>query len=509
MATLHSTAAIPRQATDNARWTLHKVFLLSPQFALGDALLEIAKNTVQAQVLSRFGMDTYKNPFETDLILYHCVALVLVGLFMLLLNLAIEYNCFDHWICSWRNRAVLNVEMEDLEVAAERKRVEASARDRDRPVTLHTIGNINAGFVDTESKKGSIKQIVSPMCDVAQCVGLGRTYRGVTSRIALKSLYLGIPPGQCTALLGQNGAGKSTTFALLSGELRATCGRVVLNGSAVTSRQICSGLISYCPQSDALDPLLTVTQTLQFYCRLRGIADVNEVVKRTLQTFDLRKYSRQRCGTLSGGNRRKLCTAVAFMGRAPLVLLDEPTSGMDPGSRWCVARGVRAACAARRGVLLSTHALEDARVLASRVALLRDGALCALAPLDQCLQRFGSGHVVSARAERGGAARLWLEVRARAPQAQLQAMHHNTLQFLVPTKANVEGKEVVTQLSDVFRLLAALQGTAELDDYTLNASSLDQMFLNFSDRSDRTITADEPPMSARRNSDQLESVTAL
>ncbi|KOB78400.1 putative ATP-binding cassette [Operophtera brumata] len=83
------------QATDNARWVLHKVFMLSPQFALGDCLLEIAKNTIQAQVLYRFGMDTYKNPLSSNLIAIHVCYLLAVGTAFLLLNLAIEYGYFD------------------------------------------------------------------------------------------------------------------------------------------------------------------------------------------------------------------------------------------------------------------------------------------------------------------------------------------------------------------------------------------------------------------------------
>ncbi|KAJ2941105.1 hypothetical protein O0L34_g10339 [Tuta absoluta] len=84
-------------ATDNARWTLHKILLLCPQFVLGDGMLEIAKNTVQAQVLIRFGMDTYRDPLTTDLIMYHYIALVLVGTALLLLNLAMEYDYFE-WL---------------------------------------------------------------------------------------------------------------------------------------------------------------------------------------------------------------------------------------------------------------------------------------------------------------------------------------------------------------------------------------------------------------------------
>ncbi|KAJ8721111.1 hypothetical protein PYW08_006576 [Mythimna loreyi] len=505
-------------ATDNARWALHKLFMLAPQFALGDGLLDIAKNTIQAQVLSRFGMDTYRDPLNSTLLALHYSYLVVMGTVLLFLNLAIEHGYFDSLVVRFRPEIIPPVvggEMEPVEVSAERKRVHAS-RALHAPLRVNTIGNINRGFVHTEGKKNSMQRVVSPTSDAAQCVELSKCYPGFSGqRVALRNLTLGIPPGQCTALLGQNGAGKSTTFSMLTGEVRPSSGQLYLNNELVDANQLCTGLISYCPQSDALDPLLTVTETLQFYCRLRGIAEQDEVIKRTISMFDLGRYSSARSGTLSGGNKRKLCTAIAFMARTPLVLLDEPTSGMDPVSRGCVARGVVAACARARGVLLSTHALDDARRLAARVALLRAGELVALAPLDECLNRFGGGYVVQCRVARGSPRAAWRQVSARAPHAQLRVLHQHALHFLMPNVTQVNQKEVVTRLSDIFRLMAELQGSCDIEDYTVNQSSLEQMFLSFTDKSDVESDAVEveplpPPETIRPpDSEELADVTSL
>ncbi|XP_060806371.1 uncharacterized protein LOC106140036 isoform X2 [Amyelois transitella] len=364
------------EATDNARWVLHKIFMLSPQFALGDGLLEIAKNTIQAQVLGRFGMETYRDPFSSDLIALHCTALVVVGTFLMLLNLAVEYDYFEGILARFSKESIpeQSGEMEEVEVSEERRRVKnAISRAGDAQVTLRTIGNINAGFVNTEDcNKKSPKRMASADSDVAACVDLSKVYWTLGKpRVAVRALTLGFPAGQCTALLGQNGAGKSTTFAMLTGQVRPSSGQVYLHGRPVSARQLCQGHISYCPQSDAIDPLMTVRETLIMYCRLRGITEQDDVIRRTLDAFSLSRYGDVRCGALSGGNKRKLCAAIAMMGRNDLVLLDEPTSGMDPASRACVRRAVRAACARGRGVLLSTHALADARRLAARVALLR------------------------------------------------------------------------------------------------------------------------------------------
>ncbi|XP_063895450.1 uncharacterized protein LOC110380322 [Helicoverpa armigera] len=503
------------ETTDHVRYVLHKIFLLAPQFALGDGLLEIAKNTIQAQVLSRFGMDTYRDPLGSSLVLYHYIYLVVVGTILLLLNLAIEYSCFDTIMARLRPEHIpsSSSELEAHEVNAERARVR-SARTHARapPLRLNTIGNINRGFIHTEGKKNSMQRIVSPCSDAAQCEDLGKLYRALAGpRLAVANLTLGIPPGQCTALLGQNGAGKSTTFSMLTGEVRPSAGQLYLNNEPVTSTQLCRGLISYCPQSDALDSLMTVEETLQLYCRLRGIADQAEVIKRTVDVFELGRYSHVRTGALSGGNRRKLCAALAFMARTPLVLLDEPTSGMDPVSRGCVSRGVRAACGRARGVLLSTHALPDARRLAARVALLRAGRLVALASLDDCLTRFGGGYVVACRVS-GGAGAAWRGVRSRAPHAVLRVLHERELHFLIPSHVTVDKKEITTRLSDIFRLMAELQGTCDIEDYTINQSSLEQMFLSFTDKSDIPDTVEVEPLptpTAIRHTDDLDTVTSL
>ncbi|XP_068622894.1 uncharacterized protein ldd [Battus philenor] len=504
--------------TDNARWVLHKILMLSPQFVLGDGVLEIAKNTIQAQVLGQFGMDTYLDPLFGDLIVYHYVALILVGTFLFLLNLAIEYDCFEVIFVKFRSEKIEPLAENELdpEVLQERQQVLASHV----PLRLKTIGNINAGFVDIEEKCGSLKSQTSTHSDVAQCVRLSKAFPTLGGlRVAVRDLTLGIPPGQCTALLGQNGAGKSTTFSMLTGQLRPSSGSIYLGDKRVNPQDLCKGLISYCPQSDAVDPLMTVRETLKFYCRLRGITDEDDVIRRTIEMFDLTKYRDVRSGKLSGGNKRKLCTAVAFMGRTPLVLLDEPTSGMDPGSRASVSRGVQRACNAGRGVLLSTHALDDARRLAARVALLQDGKLRALAPLEQCLRRFGGGQAVWWRIRDGGVHAAWRRLQSSAPHAQLQAMHRNALHFLLPTDSVVDGKQVTTKLSDVFRLTAELQSACDIEDFTVNQSSLDQMFLNFAGSSQSRGTdieevrtpspAVSPPLSRRASHEDLSTVTAL
>ncbi|XP_038218742.1 uncharacterized protein LOC119837297 [Zerene cesonia] len=531
-------------ATDHARWVLHKVLMLIPQFVFADGLLEIAKNTIQAQVLGQFGMDTYRDPLTDTVVRYHYISLVAVGSVLFLFNLTIEYNYFDDMFNWLYSRKALSAgasgragSERGADVAREERRVAAAAA----PLRLRTIGNINAGFIDSEELKSSSLKRAQSSASVAgdasaggagggACAGGGgrdaiallhasRVFAGARGpRLAVDDLTLGVPLGQCTALLGQNGAGKSTTFALLTGELRASAGAALLAERPAARRRLARGDISYCPQQDALDPLLTVQETLRFYCQLRGLTQQDEVINSTMEQFALRKYAAARCGALSGGNKRKVCAAVAFMGRNPLVLLDEPTSGMDPGSRARVGAACARAAGAGRAVLLSTHALRDARA-ASRVALLRDARLHALASLGDSLARFGGGYAVGARASAegagaGGAAgaqQAWARVRERIPHATLTVAHQAALHFIVPSVATVEGKQVRTCVGDAFRWLTTLQQEGLLEDFTINTTSLEQMFLHCSGQSSSLV--DPAPPSSNgfypHDSEELSTVTSL
>ncbi|XP_026736756.1 ATP-binding cassette sub-family A member 7-like [Trichoplusia ni] len=122
---------------------------------------------------------------------------------------------------------------------------------------------------------------------------------------------------------------------------------------------------------------------------------------------------------------------------------------------------------------------------------------------------FGGGWLVQCRGRAGGA-RAWRGVQARAPGASLRVLHQHTLHFLVPATVTVDNKEIRTRLSDVFRLMAELQSTCDIEDYTINQSSLEQMFLSFTDKAEvPTDTVDVEPLPALRPPDSLRSYEDL
>jgi ATP-binding cassette, subfamily A (ABC1), member 3 len=200
-------------------------------------------------------------------------------------------------------------------------------------------------------------------------------------KTAVDGLKLSMYSGQITALLGHNGAGKTTTIAMLTGAMGATDGYAVVAGKDIrTDMEAIRQDIGICLQHDCLFPMLTVREHIQFFSRLKGLyskvsfeeaeTQIDQVI-RDVALFEKRNTFSK---SLSGGMKRKLSVAIAFSGGSKVVLLDEPTSGMDPFSRrftWNVIRQYRQ----DRCIILTTHFMDEADILGDRIAIMAEGQL--------------------------------------------------------------------------------------------------------------------------------------
>ncbi|XP_042235529.1 phospholipid-transporting ATPase ABCA1-like isoform X4 [Homarus americanus] len=216
-------------------------------------------------------------------------------------------------------------------------------------------------------------------------VGLRRIFkqRG-RSKVAITNLNLELYEGQVLVLLGHNGAGKTTIISMLTRELKPTAGSIQVYGHDISSAwNKARRLIGLCPQQTVLFPFLTVQETLEYYSMLKesttsmGQIDTNMVLH-NMGLFYHRDYL---VCHLSEGLSRRLSMAIAFTGNSKLIILDEPTAGVDPAARsaiWEVISNNRAG----RTILLTTHHLDEAETLADRVAILHQGRLlCVGSPL--------------------------------------------------------------------------------------------------------------------------------
>jgi len=206
--------------------------------------------------------------------------------------------------------------------------------------------------------------------------------QGVVKRFgpitAVNGLDLEVPRGICLGLLGPNGAGKSTTMRLLTGQAIADEGVLrVLGHELPAEAKAARAEMGVVPQLDNLDIDVSVEDNLAVYARLYRVADVHAAVERTLDIARLRGRRRDAVDKLSGGMRRRLLLARGLVHEPDLMLLDEPTVGLDPQIRtelWSLIGGLRS-----RGttILMSTHYIEEAERLADEVAVMAQGRIIA------------------------------------------------------------------------------------------------------------------------------------
>lgn len=217
-----------------------------------------------------------------------------------------------------------------------------------------------------------------PVIDTAPAIrvrGLVKSYGDVH---VLTGVDLDVARGSIVALLGSNGAGKTTAVRILSTLLTADGGTAQVDGLDVaTEGARVRAAISLTGQFAAVDEVLTGRENLVLIARLRHVADPHRVADDLLARFSLTDAAGRAASTYSGGMRRRLDIAMSLVGDPSVVFLDEPTTGLDPQARLEVWDAVRGLAAAGTTVLLTTQYLEEAEHLAERIAILHEGRIIA------------------------------------------------------------------------------------------------------------------------------------
>ncbi len=216
--------------------------------------------------------------------------------------------------------------------------------------------------------------------------------RGVVKRFgpitAVDGIDLEVPEGICLGLLGPNGAGKSTTMRLLTGQAIADAGELrVLGWELPGESKSARAEMGVVPQLDNLDVDVTVEDNLAVYARLYRVPDVGEAVDRSLALARLTGRRRDAVDKLSGGMRRRLLLARGLVHRPRLVLLDEPTVGLDPQIRTELWSLIGTLKAEGTTILMSTHYIEEAQRLADEVAVMTHGRIIARGRPTELIER--------------------------------------------------------------------------------------------------------------------------
>jgi lipooligosaccharide transport system ATP-binding protein len=244
--------------------------------------------------------------------------------------------------------------------------------------------------------------------------GTVKTYGKIT---AVDGLDLEVPEGTCLGLLGPNGAGKSTTMRLLTGQAIADSGEIRVLGRELPARsKEARALMGVVPQLDNLDVDVSVEDNLSVFARLYRVPDVGEAVERALELSRLTGRRRDAVDELSGGMRRRLLLARGLLHRPQLLLLDEPTVGLDPQIRtelWALIDALRSEGTT---ILMSTHYIEEAERLADEVAVMAHGQIIARGRPSELVTEHAGRHT----AEVYGPPERLAEVRARAERDGLR-----------------------------------------------------------------------------------------
>lgn len=337
---------------------LNRLFLIFPQHALADGLIEICKNHIMSKIFIRYYINTYKSPVSSDLLRPHFTSLIVLGIVFIALNYIIESGIV------W-------------------KFFKAQPKKPDSELKVVTIQN-------TLTKDGMMMND-HPTSYALRVENLYKTYSGDV--YAVNNVSFQVNQSECYGLLGANGAGKSSIFSILSGETKRFSG--TMKFSDATDRTI-----SYCPQTNALDMLLTVEEIICFIGKLRNIKDLEQLTRQVLDNFHLKSYKHVLVKNLSGGNRRKLSVACASFGDLDLVLMDEPTSDMDPLTRNLVYKTIHELNDNNCSVILTSHSVAEIEQLCHSIGILVDGTMHSSGAPERLKKQFGNRYVVTMLSEK-------------------------------------------------------------------------------------------------------------
>ncbi|XP_017782555.1 PREDICTED: ATP-binding cassette sub-family A member 5-like [Nicrophorus vespilloides] len=358
-------------------------------------------------------------------------------------------------------------ENEDIDVIAERQKVTTILNSHTQNPPVVMVQNLHKEYTKNDYK-------FSECC----C----KREEPTTTKVAIRSLSLGVDAGEVFGLLGHNGAGKTTTMKIITAEEAATRGRVQIGGQSITSNKSDAfRLLGYCPQHDALWKNITVKEHLECYAAIRGVphSQISGIVNLYLSGLQIHEHADKQTHQCSGGTRRKLSFAMASIGNPKVVLMDEPSTGMDPRSKRFLWDTILASFQGKRGAILTTHSMEEADALCSRVGIMVKGELRCLGSTQHLKNMYGAGYTLEMK-HRGGDktptndrhTELKEFVNSLFPEATLQESFADRLVFSVPQQS-------VPSLANCFTQLEKAKTELDIEEYSFSQTTLEQVFLKF------------------------------
>jgi len=296
---------------------------------------------------------------------------------------------------------------------------------------------------------------------------------------ALKNLTFGVNPTDCFGLLGVNGAGKTTTFNILTGKTLATRGNAFIGGVNIEDMPP----IGYCPQFDALAMDLTGREILTLLGRLNGFLNVSERVECILESIQMLPQANKLTMHYSGGQKRRLSIGVTLMSRASLIMLDEPTAGIDPKTRrhiWNLLNAIRARNIA---ILLTSHSMDECEALCSRIGFLNKGSLISIGTSQHLKSRYGSSFLLAFTVENPNKETKnkldSIVTKTFGAQPTQDSEYMNTYHWEIPRQGDHSWSRLYKKTQSIVSQypVTGLADQPKIKDFSITQNSLEQVFL--------------------------------
>ncbi|XP_052824141.1 phospholipid-transporting ATPase ABCA3 [Octopus bimaculoides] len=462
--------SIPQLNLSDVADILRWVFLvISPEFCLGQGLIDFYANYDLIEMCDKFpSMSSCQSscteclPLNRNYLGWEgkgigksLVFLCIQNIFTLFLLILVESSVFEKIVYS-------------LKLLCSRNKIQ-------------TVKDVNGTTIDNDvaAEQVRVENYYELHKDVIVVKDVSKLYG---SFMAVNHISVGIPAGECFGLLGINGAGKTSTFKMLTGDERISSGMIYINGVSLKTniRQI-QRYVGYCPQFDALIECLTAREILNMFALIRGVPQkiIPQTVNDLIEELMLQKYADKQVKTYSGGNKRKLSTAVALIGDPPVVLLDEPTTGMDPGTRrnlWNTLIKVRDT---GRTLILTSHSMDECEALCTKIAIMVNGQFRCYGSIQHLKSKFGEGYTLIAKVkhqdsngEPPNLYPLMNFIENSLPGSTLNDKHEGLVYYQIPKNPEISW-------SQMFGTLEQAKYMFNVEAYSLGQTSLEQVFINF------------------------------
>ncbi|XP_054277535.1 retinal-specific phospholipid-transporting ATPase ABCA4-like isoform X1 [Macrosteles quadrilineatus] len=418
--------------------------------------------------------------------------------------LLIEYGYMSrafHWLkVQWVGKDFDKLLSEDSDVRDERDRVDAVRIKNDVKMnvisTSHDVPDF-AYMKEKLSKKLGINRSVEEQRnnkekvkkggdDSVMLVVDGLAKKFSRSFAAVQGVSFRVSAGECFGLLGVNGAGKTTTFRMLTGDENPTAGNArIQHYDLVRNRSKYLSQIGYCPQYDGINTFLTGEEMLRLFANLRGIpeAQIQPQINDWISLLGLDEYRHRRSKNYSGGNKRKLSTAMALIGDPPVVFLDEPTTGVDPVARRNLWDVLGRCQKSGQAIILTSHSMEECEALCTRLTIMVRGRMKCIGSNQYLKQRYGQGYTIMIKlhtlpAQDNLLQHLKMSVeRAFTFNCTLKDEHKSLLHYQM-TDTNMPLSQIFSEMEELKKVHSIVE------DYTVGDTTLEQVFISFARQGD-------------------------